>query len=1043
MVTEVEKPVVERLDVDNYATWRTRMKFLLICKGLWRAVQVDDIDEETDQKALAQIGLYVKEHHLSTLERCKTAKEAWRQLEAVYQAKSNARKLQLRRELAQLKMGPAEPLSKYVARAKEIQDQLRAAGHEVADQEIAWAVLAGLPAYYDTVVTVLETTTERDMSLEDILPKLLQVEQRERQKERPDERALMAKPQGGGFGIIPGGGKNGFQGGQGKERTCHYCGKPGHFKAVCRKKKHDEARRSGVDSQRQVLGQQRGLQQQLSAIALTAHTAAAADHGSSSVCSTQRWVLDSGASRHMTPDRSLLINERPMTEDITVTFGNGSQGHPNVTGDVLLHVGSTPLLLTDVLYVPEATDNLLSVRRATEVGVDFTFSSSGCKVSKGGTTLLTAPCKGDNIYYLAGECQKSSTAAAALLSRASKETPELWHRRFGHLGYTNLAKLQQNEMVTGININAEAFKAAGENGLCEPCVLGKQHRLPFTASETVSTRPLDLLHMDLCGPLAVTSKGGSKYFVTFLDDYSKLSIVKPLAHKSDTARAVRDVIFMLEVQSGCTLRRVRTDNGSEYINDNLEEFYKRKGIKPETTVRYTPEQNGAAERLNRTLMEKVRTMLEDSGLPKHMWAEALATANYVRNRSPVTDRAQTPWELFYGTKPDVSNMRVFGARAYALIPKQLRNNKLESVSEPGHFIGYPAGSKGYRILLDTGNIICSRDVIFDETPGGQGGNNSGTDSGKATQREVITFIESDDGGSNAVGATPDRVQAPAMGEQPGELQASELDNTQRRPTRAAATRPASMWMEDSYKITGKTNARANVAHVIEPTTLEEALASPDADLWKQAMDEEMASLLANKTWTLKEAPPGVNPIPVKWVFKIKRDGKGNIERYKARLVAKGFRQREGIDYEEVFAPVSKYTTVRAVLSTAAVEDLEIHQLDIKTAFLNGELEEDVYVQQPPGYEEGGKGMACHLQMALYGLKQAPRAWHLRLKQELESMGYTESEADPGLFINMIEGDTIYILTYVDDFLIITGNMAAMELTKSSIMKVFDARDVTF
>ena len=197
MAIEVERPVVERLDLDNYATWRVRMRFLLISKGLWSAVSGEDTNADNDQKALALLGLYVKEHHLPLMERCKTAKEAWQQFEAVYQAKSNARKLQLRKELVQLKMGPGEPLTKYVGRAKDIQDQLRAAGHEVGDQEVAWAVLAGLPAAYDTVVTVLETTTDKDMSLEDILPKLLQVEQRERQTERPDERALIAKPSSG------------------------------------------------------------------------------------------------------------------------------------------------------------------------------------------------------------------------------------------------------------------------------------------------------------------------------------------------------------------------------------------------------------------------------------------------------------------------------------------------------------------------------------------------------------------------------------------------------------------------------------------------------------------------------------------------------------------------------------------------------------------------------------------------------------------------------------------------------------------------------
>lgn len=231
------------------------------------------------------------------------------------------------------------------------------------------------------------------------------------------------------------------------------------------------------------------------------------------------------------------------------------------------------------------------------------------------------------------------------------------------------------------------------------------------------------------------------------------------------------------------------------------------------------------------------------------------------------------------------------------------------------------------------------------------------------------------------------------------------------------------------------------ACVQEPATMEEALQSEDAEQWQQAMDEEIASLLSNNTWTLEEVPAGVKPIPVKWVLKVKKDAKGNVERYKARLVAKGFKQREGIDFEEVFAPVSKYATLRALLATTAALDLELHQLDIKTAFLNGYLQEDVYIQQPPGYETGGDNTACHLHRALYGLRQAPRAWHLRLKEELERHGFRPSDADPGLYIRAEATDNVYILVYVDDILMTANTVAEVTSVKAQLMSSFDARDM--
>ncbi|GAB4818709.1 hypothetical protein N2152v2_005755 [Parachlorella kessleri] len=214
-------PAVELLDVDNYATWRSKMKILLITKGLWSAVVGDRVDEEKDAKALAQIGLHVKDHHLPVLERCTSAKAAWEQLETLYQGKSNARKRQLRKEVSQLRMGAAEPLAKYVARAKEIQNQLRAAGYEVAAQEVAWALLAGLPPAFETVVTVLETSTTEDMTLDDILPKRMPVEQRmySPESQSPGEAAMLAAKR---FAR------------NGNQRKCFACGKVGHLARNCR-----------------------------------------------------------------------------------------------------------------------------------------------------------------------------------------------------------------------------------------------------------------------------------------------------------------------------------------------------------------------------------------------------------------------------------------------------------------------------------------------------------------------------------------------------------------------------------------------------------------------------------------------------------------------------------------------------------------------------------------------------------------------------------------------------------------------------------------
>ena len=1013
-----DKPVVESLDVDNYATWSIRMRALLISKGLWAAVESNTPNGDQDQKALAKIILSVKDHHLATVGSCATAKQAWETLKATYEAKTNARKLMLRRELTQLKMKPAEPLTVFAARAKDLQAQLRSAGDQVRDQEIALQFLAGLPPAYAMISTVL-TSGDRELKIEEMLPKLLPVEQLA-QPERSDEAALFAK-RGNGNGF-PGRGRNNGSspGKQGREtRTCFYCGNKGHISRACRKRRSDEAGSSAGSQHRP----------QFSALALAARSSGA--ERSTSHSQQVRWVLDTGASRHITGNRSIMRNLRPVEEPVTITFGNGGTGRAAATGEVLLNTSNNAFLLTEVLYIPEATENLVSVRHATRYGLDFKFCRDRCEIGQHGRTVAVAPCTGDAIYYLSGWSEVQQEAAqTALAANSTKETPELWHKRFGHLGYENLARL--TSMASGISITADEFREAGESeGFCEPCAMGKQHRQPFKASQHAATQPLELVHTDVCGPLPVTSLGGSNYFVTLLDDYSKLSAVLPLARKSDTAAAVQRTLSQLETQTGYRTKRLRCDNGTEYINAQLKGYCDDKGIKLETTVRYTPEQNGAAERLNRTLMDKVRPMLADSGLPKTLWAEAVATASYVRNRSPVSKRDKTPWELFFGQKPDVSHLRTFGAKVYALTPKELRG-KLDPTSEAGRFVGYPANTKGYKILLDNGRFVISRDVKFLEASGP-------TTAPKSTKPSLDDSSDEEDDTEDygpaeepvAMDHDADDGPGPSGGRgsnpRPG-----------MRPRRTAAEIPATMWRDEGYMITGRKRNLAGTAYsavIKEPATMEEALACDEAELWQQAMDEEMSSLLANETWTLEQPPPGVKPIPVKWVYKVKRDATGRVERYKARLVAKGFHQREGIDFEEVFAPVSKYTTVRTLLAAAASQDLEIHQLDIKTAFLNGTIEEEVWIQQPPGYSTDD-GTACRLLKTLYGLKQAPRAWHARMKTELEKMGFEATAADPALFIKR-DTSTIFLLTYVDDLLIITSDSAALADTKTKILETFE------
>jgi hypothetical protein len=232
---------------------------------------------------------------------------------------------------------------------------------------------------------------------------------------------------------------------------------------------------------------------------------------------------------------------------------------------------------------------------------------------------------------------------------------------------------------------------------------------------------------------------------------------------------------------------------------------------------------------------------------------------------------------------------------------------------------------------------------------------------------------------------------------------------------------------------------ANLCSTGEPENICEALADPR---WKAAMDEEYEALLKNNTWHLVPAGHGKNIIDCKWVYKVKRKADGTVDRYKACLVAKGFKQRYGIDYEDTFSPVVKAATIRLVLAIAVSRGWQLRQLDVKNAFLHGVLEEEVFMRQPPGYEESSKlGHVCKLDKALYGLKQAPRAWYSRLGSKLQTLGFLASKADTSLFFYNKGGVSMFMLIYVDDIIVVSSSDKAVDALLHDLGLDFALKDL--
>lgn len=271
----------------------------------------------------------------------------------------------------------------------------------------------------------------------------------------------------------------------------------------------------------------------------------------------------------------------------------------------------------------------------------------------------------------------------------------------------------------------------------------------------------------------------------------------------------------------------------------------------------------------------------------------------------------------------------------------------------------------------------------------------------------------------------------------------EEEKTDKEPWRSSRVKKPVIkeFMVSSYFVGEEFAMAAAAADVDEPLTFSEAMASPEAERWKEAMDAEYQSLVDNDTWELVPLPPGRKAITSKWLFKVKQNSDGEIDRFKARLVARGFTQQEGIDYQETFSPVVKFQTIRAILAVAAAKDLELQQMDFSTAFLNGVLEEELFMAQPKGYERGGKNLVCRLKKSIYGLKQASRAWNQVVNAFFEEHGFSRSNADSCVYVKAEKDMILIIAIYVDDLILASNDLEALNNLKNLLMKNFKMKDL--
>ncbi|GJR17912.1 putative ribonuclease H-like domain-containing protein [Tanacetum coccineum] len=893
-----------------------------------------------------------------------------------------------------------------------------------------------------------------------------------------------------------------------------------------------------------------------------------------------------GCSRHMTGNKFYLSDYQDIDGGF-VAFRGSSKGG-KITRKGKIRTGK--LDFEDVYFVKELKFNLFSVSQMCDKKNSVLFTETEClvlspdfKLLDESQVLLKIP-RQNNMYSFDLKNVVPSGDLTCLFAKATIDESNLWHRRLGHINFKTMNKLVRGNLVRGL-----PSKLFENDHTCVACQKGKQHKASCK-TKTVSSicKPLQLLHMDLFGPVSVRSINRKSYCLVVTDDFSRFSWVFFLATKDETPEILKNFITGIENQSDHKVKTIRSDNGTEFKNRIMNEFCEMKGIRREFSVARTPQQNGVAERKNRTLIEAARTMLADSKLPTTFWAEAVNTACYVQNRVLVIKpHNKTPYELFLGRKPALNFMRPFGCPVTILNTLD-HLGKFDGKSDDGFFVGYSINSKAFRVFntrtrfveenlhinflenkpnvagtgpnwmfdIDTLTMSMNYQPVF---VGNQTNGNAGTkaniDAGQAGKKTIsgpqyvlLPFLTSDSQGPksskdevaddagkkneaqdpkssedevaddagkkngvldpakeddksgqgeatntnstnrlntvsssintvsssfttmdpgreraqrnefesvfgqdkdangnsiyrmftpvNAVGSSCDNLGGsipvnaatlpnadlptdPLMpdledtanllntgifsGAYDDEDVGAEADLNNLETTMNVSPIPTTRIHKDHPKnqIIGDINSatqtrrmtkiskeHAMVSYIkkqrrtnhkdyqnclfacflsqIEPKKVTQALTDPS---WIEAMQDELLQFRLQKVWRLVDLPKGKHAIGTKWVYRNKKDERGIVVRNKARLVAQGYTQEEGIDYDEVFAPVARIEAIRLFLAYASFMGFIVYQMDVKSAFLYGTIEEEVYVCQPPDKFKKG----AHF---LLKLRKSRKRWNL-------------------------------------------------------------------